>query len=147
MSGRKDDSGKFRYDLIPAYPLERLAEVYTIGAKKYADRNWELGLGWGRVFAAMMRHAWAWWRGETYDPVDGQHHLSSVAWCAFALMEYEHTKKGEDTRPFERMFTIKTQQDEIDKAFKQEQFENCEGCHSHVCHITETCMRKVDDLH
>lgn len=97
--GRKDDMGKLRYDLIPAYPLERLAEVYTIGAHKYADRNWELGLKYGRVFAAMMRHAWAWWRGEEFDPIDCQHHLASVAWCAFALMEYRRTGKGEDDRP------------------------------------------------
>lgn len=97
--GRKDDVGKLRFDLIPAHALEELARVYTIGAAKYADRNWEKGLAFGRVFAAMMRHAWAWWRGERSDPVDGQHHLSSVAWCAFALMEFERTRPGFDDRP------------------------------------------------
>lgn len=97
--GRKDDVGKLRFDLIPVYPLEETARVYTLGAKKYADRNWEKGLSWGRVFAAMMRHAWAWWRGETHDPVDGQHHMASVAWCAFALMEYQHRRTGTDDRP------------------------------------------------
>ena len=96
--GRKDDGGKLRYDLIPPEALEELARVYTIGAAKYADRNWELGLAWGRVFAAMMRHAWAWWRGETFDPVDGQYHLSSVAWCAFALLTYELRNVGTDDR-------------------------------------------------
>ena len=53
---------------------------------------------WGRVFAAMLRHAWAFWRGESHDPVDGQHHLASVAWCAAALYEYERRKIGEDDR-------------------------------------------------
>lgn len=94
-----DGEEKVRFDLIPAGPLFELARVYTIGAKKYADRNWEKGLGWGRIFAAMMRHSWKWWRGETHDPVDGQHHLSSVAWCAFALMEYEQTHPELDDRP------------------------------------------------
>jgi hypothetical protein len=98
--GRKDDSGKLRYDLIPPRSLEALAHVYTIGAKKYAARNWEKGITWGRVFAAMMRHSWAWWRGEKFDPVDGQHHLASVAWCAFALMEYEFTHEELDDRPY-----------------------------------------------
>ena len=97
-NGVKHDDGKLRYDLIPAYPLDELARVYTIGAKKYGDHNWLKGMLWGRIFAAMMRHAWAWWRGETHDPVDGQHHLSSVAWCAFTLMEYERSKLGEDDR-------------------------------------------------
>lgn len=96
--GRKDDTGKLRYDLIPPRPLDKLAEVYTIGAKKYADRNWEKGISWGRIFAAMMRHAWAYWRGERTDPVDGQHHLASVAWCAFALMEFEDTHPELDDR-------------------------------------------------
>lgn len=96
--GRKDDTGKLRYDLIPPEALEELARVYTIGAKKYSDRNWEKGMSWGRVFAAMMRHSWAWLRGETNDPVDGQHHLSSVAWCAFTLLTYEVRKVGTDDR-------------------------------------------------
>lgn len=96
--GMKHDGDKLRFDLIPPTPLEKLAEVYTIGANKYQDRNWEKGLRWGRIFAAMMRHAWAWWRGETHDPVDGQHHLASVAWCAFALMEYEETHPEFDDR-------------------------------------------------
>ncbi len=96
--GRKDDSGKLRYDLIPVGPLQKLAEVYTIGAKKYDDRNWEGGLTWGRVFGALCRHAFAWWGGEILDPVDGQHHLSSVAWCAFALMQYEETHPELDDR-------------------------------------------------
>lgn len=96
--GRKDDSSKLRFDLIPVGPLQKLAEVYTIGAKKYDDRNWEVGLIWGRVFAAMCRHAWAWWGGERFDREDGQHHLASVAWCAFALMEYEETRPKFDDR-------------------------------------------------
>jgi hypothetical protein len=99
QEGRKDDTGKERFDLIPTYPLFKLAEVYTMGAKKYADRNWEKGIAYGRIFAALMRHAWKWWRGETTDPIDGQHHLASVAWSAFALMEYERTHPELDDRP------------------------------------------------
>jgi hypothetical protein len=87
--GVKDDSQKLdRYDLIPPEALAALAELYGRGAKKYADRNWEMGITFGRVFRAMMSHAWKWWRGEEFDPQDGQHHLDSVAWCAFALRTY-----------------------------------------------------------
>ena len=96
--GRKDDADKLRYDLIPAYPLARLAEVYTIGSRKYSDENWRKGISYKRIFGAMMRHAWAWMAGQTLDPNDGQHHLASVAWCAFALMEYEFTHKEFDDR-------------------------------------------------
>jgi hypothetical protein len=98
VEGTKNDNGKLRYDLIPTYPLSKLAEAYTLGAGKYDDHNWRKGFKWGRVFAALCRHAWAWWRGERDDPQDGQHHLASVAWCAFALMEYEKFGTGEDDR-------------------------------------------------
>jgi len=97
--GHKYDENKPRYDLIPAIPLGKLAEVYTLGANKYAPRDWENGITWGRIFAAMMRHAWAWWGGEQKDPKDGQHHLASVAWCAFALIEYETTHPELNDRP------------------------------------------------
>lgn len=95
--GVKHDQGKLSYDLFPK-SLANVAEVFTIGAGKYAPRNWENGLAWGRVFAALMRHAWAWWWGEKYDPVDKQHHLASVAWCALVLMEFETTHPELDDR-------------------------------------------------
>jgi len=98
FAGVKHDEGKARFDLIPPEPLWELARLYTKGAEKYGDRNWEKGMRWGKVFAAMMRHAWKWWQGEEYDPEDGQHHLVSVAWCAFALYTYYVRGVGEDDR-------------------------------------------------
>lgn len=96
--GRKDDTSKLRYDLIPTGPMAKVAEVYTIGAKKYSDRNWEKGIQWGRIYAAMQRHSTAFWGGERLDSTDGQHHLASVVWCALALMEYERTHPELDDR-------------------------------------------------
>jgi len=97
--GKKNDEGKLRYDLIPPAPLEALAAVYTLGAKKYGAHNWRKGLAWSRVYAALMRHLQAWWQGETHAADDGQHHLASVLWCAMTLMEYERMVAGEDDRP------------------------------------------------
>jgi hypothetical protein len=95
----KKDDGKLRYDLIPPEALEELARVYTIGAAKYADNGWlNEPMRWGRIFRALVSHAFKWWAGETYDQTDGQHHLSSVAWCAFSLMVYEKRHLGEDDR-------------------------------------------------
>src|SRR6185312_9217200 len=90
--GVKYDGGKIRYDLIPPEALEELAKVYTFGANKYADRNWEKGISFSRVFGAMMRHSWAWFRGQDNDDEHKLNHLSSVAWCAFALMTYQRRK-------------------------------------------------------
>jgi len=93
----KFDEGKLRFELIPSIALEELAYVFTIGAMKYEDDNWRKGLSWRRLFGAMMRHAWKWFRGEERDE-DGQHHLGSVMWCAATLLEHSINRKVLDDR-------------------------------------------------
>jgi hypothetical protein len=87
-----------RYDLIPVGPLEDVARHYGRGAAKYADRNWERGYFWSLSFAAMMRHAWAFWRGEDSDEETGSPHLAAVVFHAFALMEFSKTHPEKDDR-------------------------------------------------
>ena len=94
----KYDAGKPSYDLIPAQALEELAKVYTLGAQKYARRNWEKGMNWCRIFGAIMRHSWAWMRGETFDQESGLHHMAHAAFGCLALVEYHYTKAGKDDR-------------------------------------------------
>ena len=94
--GRKDQG--VRFDLIPVAPLWQVAEVYTIGATKYAPRNWENGFDWSKSYAAMQRHLARFWMGEDHDP-DGQHHLASVVFHALALMEFGVTHPELDDRP------------------------------------------------
>ena len=114
--GRKNDIGKLRMDLIPVSPLEQLAEVYTIGCKKYADRNWEKGIAWSRCYGALIRHLLKFWKGESIDSQDGQHHLAAVVFYAFALMEYEKTHPELDDRPNKKMLSIqKSEQDSINR--------------------------------
>lgn len=96
--GKKFDFGKERFDLLPMMPLLALGKLFAIGATKYGVRNWEKGMKFGRLFAAMMRHAIKWWAGEKYDPVDGQHHLTAVMWNAMVLMELENTHPEMDDR-------------------------------------------------
>jgi hypothetical protein len=91
-----------RYDLIPPGPLKALAEHYGRGARKYADRNWEKGYDWSLCFAAMMRHAWAFWAGEDIDPETGSPHLAAVQWHACALQEFATTHPDYDDRPSTR---------------------------------------------
>jgi hypothetical protein len=97
--GIKLDQEKLRYDLVPAYPLEQIVKVLTFGAKKYTDRNWELGMNWTRVFAALMRHSWAWFKGEDVDKETGISHIAHAACCCMFLLEYTRTKKELDDRP------------------------------------------------
>ena len=96
---RKFDGDKLRFDLLPADALKELVSIYTYGAKKYADRNWEKGLDWSRPFAALQRHLWAYWGGENIDPESGLPHLAHAAWGCLALLEYARIHPGGDDRP------------------------------------------------
>jgi len=98
-TGGQKGSKLARFDLIPAGPLTALAEHYGKGAAKYADRNWELGTEWHLNFAALMRHAWAFWGGEDLDPETGSAHMTAVAWHAFALAHFMVAHPELDTRP------------------------------------------------
>lgn len=96
--GVKFDEGKLRFELLPIKPLMDVVKVFTLGAKKYTDRNWEQGIAFGRLFGAMIRHSFKWWAGETHDQEDGQHHLASVITNAMFLMELERTHPEFDDR-------------------------------------------------
>jgi hypothetical protein len=103
MGGFKLDQGKLRWDLLPPAALTELVRVYTYGlAKGYPARNWEAGMEWSRPFAALMRHAWAFWAGEDLDPESGLPHMAHAAWNALALVEYLLKGKGQDDRPQEK---------------------------------------------
>lgn len=85
----KFDNDKPRTDLMPPEAILGLADLYAVGARKYADRNWEKGMSYTRLLGALLRHALAYMSGENYAPDDKQHHMLSVAWCAFALFTYD----------------------------------------------------------
>lgn len=97
--GIKLDQGKLRYDLITPFGLEALAQVYTYGAAKYGDRNYEDGLKWTRIFGAIMRHAWAFMRGEDLDPESGLPHMAHAAWGCLTIIHYSRAFKEGDDRP------------------------------------------------
>ena len=97
-SGVKADDEKPRVDLFPMEALMGPSEVFTFGAKKYGERNWEKGMNWGRPFAALMRHMWAWWSGEKRDPETGMPHLWHAGCCLAMLIAYEQRKIGNDDR-------------------------------------------------
>jgi len=102
----KQKAGKLRYDLVPPQPLEALAKVYTMGAQKYAPRNWEKGVPWMDCYAAIMRHLQDWRNGKDVNEEtlpDGTvfqgPSLAHVAWWCFALLEYASTHPELDDRP------------------------------------------------
>ncbi|XXJ19883.1 dATP/dGTP diphosphohydrolase domain-containing protein [Desulfovibrio caledoniensis] len=103
LEGAKFDTGKLRMDLIPPEAIEGLAEVLTMGAEKYAARNWEKGFDWGRSVAALKRHLTAWERREDLDPESGLNHMKHVLCNAVFLVTFIEREVGRDTRTWGRM--------------------------------------------
>lgn len=95
---KKKDEGKARMDLIPFDALHGVGMVLAFGVNKYAARNWEKGLAWGRLVAALLRHTSAWMVGQDLDPETGYHHLDHVATCALMLSATVKRKIGLDDR-------------------------------------------------
>lgn len=90
QSGRKDDSGKPRWDLLPWREVEQVVGVMTFGAGKYSDNGWQqvvAGPGWrARYFSACHRHIAAWWSGEYRDGETGHSHLAHAICCLLILL-------------------------------------------------------------
>lgn len=94
----KADTDKPRLDLVPPEAMAAMGRVLTFGAAKYAARNWEQGMSWGRIVAALLRHLFAWLGGEDKDPESGFSHLDHVICNAAFLVTYEARGVGEDDR-------------------------------------------------
>lgn len=89
-TGLRYDTGKLRYDLEPADAREELIRVYTVGAQKYADRNWEKGMKWSKCLGPLERHLAKWKMGISRDEEYPQlYHMAMVVWNAMALLTYE----------------------------------------------------------
>lgn len=78
--------------MIPPDALLAVASVFGFGAEKYADRNWEHGMSWSRLYGATLRHLFAWASGEDRDP-ESQHLTLAHAACA-VLMLLASTQRG-----------------------------------------------------
>jgi hypothetical protein len=94
---RDTDEGKLRYDLIPLELLERLAGLYTRGAVKYGDDNWqkaETQEEIDRFKQSAWRHWAQWMNGE-----EDEDHPTAVIWN---IMAYEwHTRHKEESKQYE----------------------------------------------
>lgn len=97
--GVKFDLGKLRYDLLPPDALADIVSVFTYGAKKYADRNWEKGMAFSRIYAAMQRHLNAYWAGQDLDEESALPHLAHAGFGILALLHLHNTRPECDDRP------------------------------------------------
>lgn len=89
-SRRDTNIGKGRYDLIPPYFVRRLAQHLENGARKYGDRNWELGQPLSRYLDSALRHTF-----NLLDLAVDEDHPSAGVWNLMAfLVTAERIKDG-----------------------------------------------------
>lgn len=87
-----------RFDLLPQEALAKVARHYGVGARKYAAHNWRKGYEWSKSYAAMQRHANAFWSGEDTDEETGSPHMAAVAFHALTLLTFMDEQPDFDDR-------------------------------------------------
>lgn len=110
----KADGGKARMDLIAPEALVALGAVLEFGSRKYAERNWEKGMRWGRVYAALQRHLTQWMMGDDVDDESGMPHLWHALTNLHFLVAYADRDVGEDDRPVIQTADNDNGEDEVD---------------------------------
>lgn len=79
---RDSNNNKGSYYLLPCKAIKRLAKHFQNGAKRYAERNWELGQPLHSYMDSAMRHL--------FNHLDGdrsEDHLAACAWNVLCLIE------------------------------------------------------------
>lgn len=86
----KHDTGKLDWSMLPIDALEEIMKVLEFGKHKYSAWNWSSGEGfkYTRVFNALVRHLFAWMRGEDKDPETGLSHIAHAGCNILFLMHF-----------------------------------------------------------
>ncbi|MFA5168950.1 MAG: dATP/dGTP diphosphohydrolase domain-containing protein [Candidatus Omnitrophota bacterium] len=84
--GKKFDSGKLRWSLLPWREVREVVKVLEFGAVKYSLDNWKKVEPKSRYVDAMFRHLTAWASGEKLDSETGLSHLAHLICCALFLL-------------------------------------------------------------
>lgn len=91
------------YDLVPFQEMtEAYVRVAEFGAKKYEPWNWSKGLSRIQLLGSLMRHAFAYLRGEERDngpKGSGLLHTDHILWNAVALCHNVHWNLEDGRRP------------------------------------------------
>lgn len=85
-TGAKRDTqdGKPRFSLITPFGLERVAWIYTEGAKKYGDNNWQKGIPFSRYLDSAERHLMMFKQGRLDED-----HIAQAVWNLLAIMHHQ----------------------------------------------------------
>ena len=89
-SFKKFDGKKNRLELIQPDFIEGLGRILSFGAEKYDANNWMLANSdedQERIQGALLRHVFAYMKGEKVDPETGESHLYHAT-CNLMFLDY-----------------------------------------------------------
>lgn len=88
---QREKLGALPYDLIPYQEItDSFARVAEFGAVKYAPWNWSKGLARVQLLGSLLRHTFAYLRGEDHDRETGLLHTDHILWNAAVLAHNVH---------------------------------------------------------
>jgi len=88
------------YDLVPFQEItDAYVRVAEFGARKYAPWNWSKGLARVQLCCSLLRHVFAYIRGEDHDPESGLMHTDHILWNAASLVHNVHWNLEDGRRP------------------------------------------------
>ena len=89
--GRKYDSNKPRYSLLPENTVLNVVQVLEYGAIKYEPGNWKhVPDARTRYYDAAMRHINDWWNGSEIDEESSLPHLAHAICCLLFLLWFDN---------------------------------------------------------
>ncbi len=76
--GKRDNTGKVKWSLLPDNTLIPMIRVLEFGAIKYAPHNWKKGLPVTEICESLKRHLISFMEGEDIDQESLQEHIGHI---------------------------------------------------------------------
>jgi len=96
--GLRYNEDKLKWGLVDFDALDNMVRVLMYGEQKYDAHNWKKGLPYVSVTESMLRHIYAFLRGEDVDPESGLPHTGHIMCNAMFLDYYWQHHKDMDDR-------------------------------------------------
>lgn len=96
--GSRFNTGKTQWGLVDFSALEGMVKVLEFGAQKYGIGNWQKGLTTVSIIESLLRHLFAYLKGEDIDSETGLKHVDHALCNAMFLAYMEKNKKEMDNR-------------------------------------------------
>jgi len=97
------------YDLVPFQEItDAYVRVAEFGARKYTPWNWSKGLSRVQLCCSLLRHVFAYIRGEDRDPESKLMHTDHILWNAVTLShnihwDLEDGRRAEPIRAYKKV--------------------------------------------